>query len=130
MSDSMSLASNPYEPIRVQLGDIGVTDTRVHTPVGSYPLRGTTWTVSNQTFVTQGIPAWAIVLAIVFFIFCLLGLLFLLVKERRVNGAVQVSVAGPGFSHSTYIPVYNEMAVFQVSRQVDWIRYQAAQLPA
>lgn len=126
----MSLANPPYEPIRAQLGDIAVTDTQVHTPVGSYWLRGTTWTVSNQTFITQGIPAWAIVLAIVFFIFCLLGLLFLFVKERRVYGAVQVSVAGPGFSHSTYIPVYNEMAVFQVSRQVDWIRYQVAQLSA
>jgi hypothetical protein len=126
----MSLATPGYEPVRVQLGDIAVTDTRVHTPVGSFPLRGTTWTMSNQTFVTQAIPAWAIVLAIVFFIFCLLGLLFLLVKERRVNGAVQVSVVGPGFSHSTYIPVYNEMAVFQVSRQVDWIRYQVAGLSA
>jgi hypothetical protein len=126
----MSLATPGYEPVRVQLGDIAVTDTHVHTPVGSCALRGTTWTVSNQTFVTQGIPAWAIVLAIVFFIFCLLGLLFLLVKERRVNGAVQVSMAGPGFSYSTYIPVYNEMAVFQVSRQVDWIRYQASQLSA
>jgi len=126
----MSLATPGYEPVRVQLGDIAVTDTQVHTPVGSFALRGTTWTVSNQTFVTQGIPAWAIVLAIVFFIFCLLGLLFLLVKERRVNGAVQVSVAGPGFSYSTYIPVYNEMAVFQVSRQVDWIRYQVAQIHA
>jgi hypothetical protein len=126
----MSLATPGYEPVRVQLGDIAVTDKHVHTPVGSFALRGTTWTVSNQTFVTQGIPAWAIVLAIVFFIFCLLGLLFLLVKERRVNGAVQVSVAGPGLSYSTYIPVYNEMAVFQVSRQVDWIRYQVAQLPA
>jgi hypothetical protein len=126
----MSLAAPGSEPVRVQLGDIAVTDTHVHTPVGSFALRGTTWTVSNQTFVTQGIPAWAIVLAIAFFIFCLLGLLFLLVKERRVNGAVQVSVAGPGFSHSTYIPIYNEMAVFQVSRQVDWIRYRVAQLPA
>src|SRR5712692_6888264 len=125
----MSLATPGYEPVRVQLGDIAVTDTHVHTPVGSFALRGTAWTVSNQTFVTQGIPAWAIVLAIVFFIFCLLGLLFLLVKERRDNGEVQVSVAGPGFSHSTYIPVYNEMAVFQVSRQVDWIRHQVAQLP-
>ena len=99
-------------------------------PVGSFALRGTTWTVSNQTIVTQGIQASAIVLAIVLFIFCLLGLLFLLVKERRVNGAVQVSVAGTGFSHSTYIPVYNEMAVFQVSRQVDWIRYRVGQFPA
>ena len=94
----MSLSTQQYEPIRITLGQIACTDTQVHTPVGSYPLRGTTWTVSNQTFVSERIPAWAIVMAIVFFIFCLLGLLFLLVKERRVNGAVQVGVVGPGFS--------------------------------
>src|SRR5437660_12027608 len=111
MSNQMSVAPTPDEPIRVQVGDIAVTDVRIHTPAGSWPLQGTTWTMTNQTFVTESIPAWAIICTIVFFIFCLLGLLFLLVKERRVNGAVQVSVAGPGFSHSTYIPAYNEMAV-------------------
>jgi hypothetical protein len=58
--------------------------------------------VSNQTFATEVIPVWAIVLAIIFFVFCLLGLLFLLVKERRVHGAVQVGVQGPGFSYATY----------------------------
>ena len=85
----MSLAHPQQEPIRLTVGQIAVTDTQVHTPIGAYPLRGTTWTVSNQTFVTSSIPGWAIVLAIVFFIFCLLGLLFLLVKERRISGAVQ-----------------------------------------
>ena len=126
----MSLTPSQYQPIRASLGDIAVTDTQVHTPVGLYPLRGTTWTVSNQTFVTEAIPAWAIVLAIIFFVFCLLGLLFLLVKERRMHGAVQVGVQGPGFSYATYIPVRNEMAVFQVSSTVDRIRAQVAQLSA
>jgi hypothetical protein len=125
----MSLANPPNEPIRVQLGQISCTDTQVHTPIGSYPLAGTIWTVTNQTYVSESIPAYAIVLTIVFFLFCLLGLLFLLIKERRVNGSVQVSVQGPGFAYSTYIPVFNEMAIGQISTSVDWIRAHVAQLP-
>src|SRR5437773_9965985 len=113
MSDQTSLATTGYEQVRVQLGDIAVSDHRVHTPVGSFPLDGTVWTMTNQTYVTESIPAWAIVFAIIFFVFCLLGLLFLLVKERRMHGAVQIGVNGPGFSYSTFIPVNNEVAVYQ-----------------
>jgi hypothetical protein len=124
----MSLAPQPQEQLRVQLGDIGVTDTRIFTPVGSYPLAGTTWMVTNQTYVTESIPTWAIVCTIIFFLFCLLGLLFLLVKERKLYGAMQVSVQGPGLSHSTYVPVYNPAAIYQINTQVDWIRGQVARL--
>jgi hypothetical protein len=130
MSQQMSVPPPGYGQVRVQLGDIAVTDTRVHTPVGSYPLAGTTWMMTPQTYVTESIPAWAIVCAIIFFVFCLLGLLFLLVKERRLYGTVQVSVSGPGLSYSTYIPVYNELAVSQISRNVDWIRYQVTRQSA
>ncbi len=125
----MSLATPPYEPIRVQIGDIACTDTQVHTPVGTYPLAGTFWTVTNHTMLTESIPAYAIVLTIIFFVFCLLGLLFLLIKERRLTGSVQVSVQGPGFSYSSYIPVGNEKAIYQISTSVDWIRAHVAQLP-
>jgi hypothetical protein len=124
----MSLANPQYEPIRVQLGQIACTDTQVHTPVGSYPLAGTTWTVTNQSYVTESIPGWAIVLAILFFLLCLLGLLFLLVKERRITGSVQVSVQGPGFAYSSLVPAYSEMAIYQVTDQVNWIRSQVARL--
>lgn len=124
----MSLTTPSYEPVRVQLGDIGVTDSRVQTPAGSYPLRGTTWIVTNQTYVTESIPAWAIVCAIIFFIFCLLGLLFLLAKEQRLNGAMQITVQGPGFALSTYMPVYNQAAVHSINMNVDWIRGQVARL--
>ena len=125
----MSLANPPqYEPIRVQLGQIACTDNRVHTPIGSYPLAGTTWTVTNQSYVTESTPGWAIVFAIIFFIFCLLGLLFLLVKERKIIGSVQVSVQGPGFAYSALVPAYNEMAVYQVTERVNWIRAQVARL--
>ena len=126
----MSLATPGPEPVRVQLGDIAVTDTYVQTPAGSYPLRGTTWTVTNQTYVTESIPAYAIVLTIIFVVFCLLGLLFLLLKERKVNGAMQVSVQGPGLWHSTYIPVHNDAAIYHTNVTVDWIRAQVARLSA
>lgn len=126
----MSLTTPGYEQVRVQLGDIAVTDTRVYTPVGSYPLAGTTWMVANQTYVTESIPAWAIVFAIIFFIFCLLGLLFLLVKERKLYGTMQVSVQGNGLSYSTYIPVNNSVQIFQINTTVDWVRRQVAQLSA
>lgn len=124
----MDLAIQGYEPVRVRLGDISVGDTRVQTPVGVFPLQGTVWTVSNQSYATESIPTWAIVMAILTFLLCLLGLLFLLVKERRVQGAVQVSVQGPGLSYSTYLPVYNELAIFQINQNVDWIRGQVARL--
>lgn len=126
----MSLAPQDYEPFRVQLGDISVSDTRVQTPYGRFPLAGTTWMVTNQTYVTESIPAWAIVCAILFFIFCLLGLLFLLVKERKLYGAMQVSVQGPGLSHSTYIPVYTQAAIYAINSNVDWIRGRVASLSA
>lgn len=126
----MSLVPQDYEPIQVRLGDISVSQSRVQTPYGAYPLAQTTWLVTNHTYVTESIPAWAIVLAIIFFVFCLLGLLFLLVKERRLYGAMQVSVQGPGLSYSTYIPVRHEMQIFQVNSSVDWIRAQVAHLPS
>jgi hypothetical protein len=126
----MNLAVQGYEPVRVRLGDVSVSDTRIQLPHGMYPLAGTTWMVTNQTYVTESIPAWAIVCAILFFIFCLLGLLFLLVKERRLYGSMQVSIQGPGLSHSTYIPVNSEIQIFQINNSVDWIRGQVARLSA
>ena len=124
----MNLAMQDYEPVRVRLGDISVSDTRIQVPHGTYPMAGTTWMVTNQTYVTESIPTWAIVMAILTFLLCLLGLLFLLVKERRLYGAMQVTVQGPGLSHSTYIPVSNEFQTFQINNSVDWIRGQVARL--
>ncbi len=124
----MSITSSQYEPIRVSLGQIACSDTQVHTPVGSYPLKGSIWTVTNQSYITESIPTYAIVLTILGVWFCLLGLLFLLIKERRLNGSVQVAVQGPGFSYSTYVPVYNEAAIYHINTSVDWVRAHVAQL--
>jgi hypothetical protein len=67
-------------------------------------------------------PAVAIVLAIIFFIFCLLGLLFLLMKETRTVGSVQVTVSGSGRQHSTIIPVHSYGQVVDVVQRVNWAR--------
>ena len=124
----MSLINPQPEPVRVQIGQIVCTDTQVHTPDGSYPLAGTVWAVTNQSYVSEYIPGYAIALAIIFFVFCLLGLLFLLIKARRVNGSVQVSVHGPGFSYATLVPAYDERVPYLITDQVNWIRAQVARL--
>ena len=51
-------------PVIVQVGEIGVTSTVVHTPAGDIPLRGSTWQVSDYWHSEQRIPKWAIVAAI------------------------------------------------------------------
>ncbi|WP_199487629.1 hypothetical protein [Actinomadura spongiicola] len=88
----------------LQIGDMALTSTHVILPYGRYPLHGATWTVQDSTQVTDGIPVVAIVLTIIFVWFCLLGLLFLLMKERRYLGFVTVSVTGPGFHHAAQFP--------------------------
>lgn len=108
--------------VLVQVGDIACTQTEVITPAGTFPLAGTVWIVSNNTQVSESIPAWAIVLAIVFFLFCLLGLLFLLVKQRSVRGYVQVSVQGPNLYYATQIPVSDTPQIGDVEQRVNYIR--------
>jgi hypothetical protein len=107
------------DPVLLTMGDIAVTRTHVILPHGRFPLRGSTWTVQDSTQVTESIPAYAIVLAIVFAIFCLLGLLFLLIKEKRYTGFVTISVMGEGFYHSAQFPAGPETGA--------WANYQVNQ---
>lgn len=60
--------------------------------------------------------------AVVFFFFCLLGLLFLLMKERTTTGFVQVTVNSQGRHHSTMIPVQSREQVMFVLNQVHYAR--------
>jgi hypothetical protein len=113
------------EPVLFAIGDISVTQTQVIVPHGTFPLRGTTWTVQDSTQVTEAIPAYAIVLAILFFVFCLLGLLFLLIKEKRYSGFVTVTVTGDRLFHSVQFPPGPTTAGW-VSQQVGQARALAA----
>ncbi|MFC4561308.1 hypothetical protein ACFO4E_05505 [Nocardiopsis mangrovi] len=114
------------QPPLATIGDITITQTEVITPAGRFPIRGSTWTVTDMTTVSEGIPAYAVVIAILFFWFCLLGLLFLLIKERRVSGHVQVTVQGNGVFHSTMIPAHGPATAHQVMQQVNYARSLAA----
>ncbi|WP_406478451.1 hypothetical protein [Streptomyces platensis] len=106
----------------LSLGDIAVTGDTVMTPAGPMPLRGAVWTATDMSRTEEKIPAHAVVLAIVFFLFCLLGLLFLLMKERVTTGFVQVTVNSGGRHHSTMIPVQSREQVMFVLNQVNYAR--------
>ena len=72
----------------------------------------------DATTTRKTIPTYAIVLAIIFALACLLGLLFLLIKEERVVGYVEVSVTSGNLHYMTQIPASNYATVSQVKMQV------------
>ena len=114
-------------PVIVQVGEIGVTSTLVHTPAGDIPLAGSTWQVSDYWHSEQRIPRWAIIAAIAGF--CLLtvfSLLFLLVKETVHRGTVQVTVSNGRHQYVARNPVANQEQVQHLHQQVNYVRALAA----
>ncbi|KUL35624.1 hypothetical protein ADL22_26745 [Streptomyces sp. NRRL F-4489] len=112
----------PAGGVVLSLGDIAVSGDTVMTPAGPMPLRGAVWTATDMSRTEEKIPAHAIVLAVIFFLFCLLGLLFLLMKERTTTGFVQVTVNSGGRHHATMIPVQSREQVMYVMNQVNYAR--------
>jgi hypothetical protein len=116
------LPSQP-EQVLVQIGEIAVTASTVYTPNGAIPLRGSQWAVQDQWLSEQKIPSWAIVLAIVgFFLVCALSLLFLLAKETRFHGTVNVTVTNGHQQYVARIPVYSQQQVHHIYNQVNYVR--------
>ncbi|MFI1398957.1 hypothetical protein [Streptomyces sp. NPDC020681] len=106
----------------VTIGDITVMGDSIVTPAGTLPLRGSVWNATDMSHTEEKIPTHAIVLAIVFFIFCLLGLLFLLMKEKKTTGFIQVTVTSGGKHHSTMIPAHGPQTFQQVMGQINYAR--------
>jgi hypothetical protein len=106
----------------VSIGDIACSQTEVVTPSGRCPVGQATWTFTDMSRTTKTIPTWAIVCTVVFFVFCLLGLLFLLVKEERTEGGVQVVVQGPGLLHQIQLPVASVAQVQDYAARVTYAR--------
>ncbi|GEE01176.1 hypothetical protein nbrc107696_16220 [Gordonia spumicola] len=107
----------------ITIGDISCTQTQIVTPAGTAPVAGAQWHVTDMSHTTEEIPTWAIVCAIVgAFVVCLFSLFFLLVKERRTTGTVQVTVTSGGFMHTTSIPVYAPNTVMDVHNRVNYAR--------
>lgn len=108
--------------VLVTIGDIACTQTELLTPNGVYPLAHTNWIVTNNTTTREKIPTYAIVLAIVFTLLCLVGLLFLLVKERTIEGTIQVSVQSPEVFYATQILITDPQEVLDVEKRVNYAR--------
>jgi hypothetical protein len=114
-------------PVIVQIAEIGVTSTVVHTPTGDIPLAGSQWQVSDFWFTTQRIPRWAIVAAVAgFCVLTVFSLLFLLVKESVAQGTVQVIVTNGTHQYVARIPVKEQAAVTAINQQVNYVRTLAA----
>ncbi|MFE7621734.1 hypothetical protein [Streptomyces sp. NPDC057496] len=103
-------------------GDIAVMNDQIVTPAGPMPLKGAVWTATDLSRTEEKIPTVAIVLAIVFALFCLIGLLFLLMKEKRTVGFVQVTVTSGGRHHSTMIPAVSPDTFPMVMAQLNTAR--------
>jgi hypothetical protein len=105
------------------IGEISISQHWVGTPAGTYPISGTMWSVTDTSHYQERIDPLGIVLAILFIWLCFLSLLFLLMKERRLSGYIQVSVQGKGFYHSTLLP---PGSLPTVTQQVNYARALAA----
>ncbi|WP_338677135.1 hypothetical protein V1460_32285 [Streptomyces sp. SCSIO 30461] len=114
-------AGTPGMPL-LSLGDITVLQDSIVTPAGTLPLKGAVWNVTDMSRTEEKIPTVAIVLAVVFAVFCLLGLFFLLMKEKVTTGFIQVSVSSGGRHHTTMIPAANPGAIQWVMGQVNYAR--------
>lgn len=104
------------------IGDISVAGDQIITPSGSMPLRGAMWNATDFSRTEEKIPAHAIVLAVIFFLFCLLGLLFLLMKEKKTTGYIQITVTSGGRHHSTMLPATDAMSYQRVMAQINYAR--------
>ncbi|MEB4212336.1 hypothetical protein [Mycobacterium sp. 94-17] len=110
------------ERVLATIGDIAISPHWVMTPTGPHPLHGSVWTVTDMWHWQENISTTGVVLTIIFIWFCLLGLLFLLMKDSHMVGHIQVTVQGPGFYHSTTVPVRDRDSVAQVHRMVNYAR--------
>jgi hypothetical protein len=114
------------DPPLVQIGDITVSSHWVVTPTGTRAVGETSWLVTDLSRSYRALPTWAVIAAIFTFWFFLLGLLFLLVKEDRTEGWIQVTVSAPGFSHTTSLPALSFHTVTDVHNRVNYARSIAA----
>lgn len=125
----MTMAEGPSpqpEQFALTIGDIGVSPSWIVTPNGTAPLGGSQWIVNDRTIVQRSIPTYAIVLAIVFALVCLIGLLFLLIKEERTVGSVEVSVRSQNLYHVTQLPASSPGDVLRTRQLVHQAQTMAA----
>ncbi|WP_137993794.1 hypothetical protein [Streptomyces vilmorinianum] len=104
------------------LGDITIVGDQIITPAGAMPLKGAVWNAMDMSRTEEKIPTVAIVLAIIFALLCLIGLLFLLMKEKQTTGFIQVTVTSGGRHHATMIPATGPDTMHRVMGQLNYAR--------
>lgn len=114
------------EPILGTIGDISFTQHWVITPTGPHPINGSVWTVQDMSFWQESISTVGVILCIIFIWLCLLGLLFLLMKDRKLGGYIQVTVQGKGFHHQALIPARRVDTFMRVNQLVNYARSLSA----
>ncbi|MFI1193554.1 hypothetical protein ACH4T9_09865 [Micromonospora sp. NPDC020750] len=109
--------------VAVQIGEIMVTPPEIRTPAGVLPLAGAQWHVADYWQKEEKIAPWAIVCAVLgFFCLTIFSLLFLLIKETRHHGTVQVTVTSGARQYVARIPVTDQGQVMHVNNQVNYAR--------
>lgn len=117
-----------HDPVLYSIGEIGVTEEHVITPNGVGPLRGSHWIMTDNSREVSRIPGYAIVLAVIFGLFFLVGLLFLLIREKSLDGHVDVTVRSGELYHVAQIPVSSFGDVDRVKTSVDHVRTLVSQM--
>ncbi|WP_262284626.1 hypothetical protein [Micromonospora sp. MA102] len=109
--------------VAVQIGEIMVTPPVIRTPAGVLPLAGASWHVMDHWQKEEKVATWAVVAAVLgFFCLTVFSLLFLLIKETRHHGTVQVTVTNGGYQYVARIPVADQFQVQQINNQVNYAR--------
>ncbi|MFG1803095.1 hypothetical protein ACGFI4_23425 [Micromonospora carbonacea] len=111
----------------VQIGEITVSPPEIRTPAGVLPLAGTQWHVADYWQTEQKVATWAIVCAVLgFFCLTIFSLLFLLIKDTRHYGTVQVTVSNGPHQYVARIPVTDQGQVMHINNQVNYARSLSA----
>jgi hypothetical protein len=126
MGEVVSGGAMPADRTLVTIGDIGVTSEWVITPNGTCHVRDAHWMFVDMSRTLNRTPTWAVILCVLFILFCLLGLLFLLAKEEYTEGSIQVVVQGPRLVHTVQLPVSSPGQVMDYSQRVNDARAVSA----
>jgi hypothetical protein len=112
------------------IGDIAITSEKVITPNGTGSLADSQWIFSDMSRTESRMPAIAVILAIVFALLCLIGLLFLLMRETTTTGYAEVSMHSGNLYHKVQIPISSKADVDRVRELVNKAQSLAAQARA
>src|SRR5262245_1962099 len=127
----MEPSGAPADPTLFLVGDIGVGRVYLNTPSGSAPMNGSNWYMQEQVYTEEKIPQWAIICAVVGFLFvCLFSLLFLLAKEKTLSGYVDVTVINGDFRHQSRVMVNTPLQLEQMRQLLASAQQYAAAAPA